>query len=117
MLHAGEPLHFNEISERINKGWKDARDVKTATVHNELIFDDRFVLVGRGMYGLKDWGFATGSVEDVIVEYLKEKGEVNQKDLIEYVKDKKMVKDATVKLALKNKDKFIKENGTVKLAA
>lgn len=111
LLAKKEPLHFNEIADVINEAWVDARDVKNATVHNELIFDPRFVLVGRGRYGLKDWGYESGSVEKVIETFLHKASEPQTVDqIINYVKSKKLVKDATIKLILKNSDKFVKTN-------
>jgi len=41
----GDPMHFTEIAKFI--------DSHAPTVHNELIKDPRFVLMGRGTYGLK----------------------------------------------------------------
>lgn len=48
----GEPLHFEEIAERVNR----IGDKKRAptTVHNELIKDSRFVLVKRGTYAINE---------------------------------------------------------------
>ncbi|KKU11707.1 MAG: RNA polymerase sigma factor, sigma-70 family [Parcubacteria group bacterium GW2011_GWB1_45_7] len=45
-----EPMHFTEIAANVNSlsGKKRA----AATVHNELIKDPRFVLVGRGTYAI-----------------------------------------------------------------
>ncbi|MBU4360433.1 hypothetical protein KKA66_01070 [Patescibacteria group bacterium] len=107
-----KPLHFSEIADLINNAWKDARDIKTATVHNELIFDPRFVLVGRGKYGLKEWGYEGGNVTDAIENLLKKSGILlSIEEIIEKIKVKKMVKEGTIKLALKNKDKFKLENG------
>ena len=102
-----KPLHFSEIAELINNAWKDARDIKTATVHNELIFDPRFVLVGRGKYGLKEWGYEGGNVSDAVESLLKKsKSPLSAEEIIKQVKDRKLVKSATIKLALKNKGKF-----------
>ncbi len=110
LLHYGKPLHFSDIAEKINTYWGSARDVQVATVHNELIFDPRFVLVGRGMYGLKEWGYVDGSVEDVILSILKKKGAMSEKELIQEVKDKKIVKETTIKLVLKHSPKIIKNS-------
>jgi hypothetical protein len=41
----GTPMHFTEIAQKIGS--------HAPTVHNELIKDPRFALVGRGTYGLK----------------------------------------------------------------
>jgi hypothetical protein len=50
-----KPMHFTEIAERINEVAFDEKKANAATVHNELILDDRYKLVGRGLYALKDW--------------------------------------------------------------
>jgi len=107
MLHHKKPLHFTELAEIINRHWYDGRQVKAATVHNELIFDDRFVLVGRGIYGLKQWGYFSGNVKDAVLEVLK-LGPMSGDEIIEKVKSKKQVKPATIKLILKDKNIFEK---------
>ena len=109
MLHHKKPLHFTELADIINRHWQDARQIKTATVHNELIFDDRFVLVGRGIYGLKEWGYLAGNVKDVVIEILKAKS-LTEEEIIAQVQAKKMVKPATIKLILKDKDSFEKNS-------
>ncbi len=109
-------LHFSEIAELINNAWKDARDIKTATVHNELISDPRFVLVGRGKYGLKEWGLESGNVSDTIFSILKKSAlPLTEQEIIKKVISKKIVKPATIKLALKNKEKFNFQNGKYSL--
>jgi DNA-directed RNA polymerase specialized sigma subunit len=55
LKHAGAPLHFTDIAKKINDMKFDKKTANSATVHNELILDDRYVLVGRGTYGLKEW--------------------------------------------------------------
>jgi len=51
----GEPMHFTEIADKINEVGFDHKKANSGTCHNELILDDRYVLTGRGMYGLKEW--------------------------------------------------------------
>jgi len=55
LKHAGEPLHFTAIADKINEMKFDKKKANAATVHNELILDGRYVLVSRGTYGLKEW--------------------------------------------------------------
>ncbi|MDP2944187.1 MAG: sigma factor-like helix-turn-helix DNA-binding protein [bacterium] len=55
LKHAKSPLHFTEIAKKINEMKFDKKIANAATVHNELILDDRYVLVNRGTYGLKEW--------------------------------------------------------------
>ncbi|MBI2013832.1 MAG: hypothetical protein HYS87_03335 [Candidatus Colwellbacteria bacterium] len=52
LKYAGKPLHFREIAERVNK-LNGVKPSHPDTVHNELIKDNRFRLVGRGLYALK----------------------------------------------------------------
>ena len=106
------PLHFREITEYINRYWKD-RQALPQTVHNELIKDQRFVLVGRGVYGLKEWGLAEGTVKDIIVQLLKEKRAeqpaIHRDEIVAYVLSKKKVKRTTVLVNLADKNYFIKD--------
>jgi len=105
----GEPLHFSEIAEAINKAHFDNRIAYPATIHNELILDKKFVLVGRGIYALTEWGYKPGVVADVIEEILKKSDKPLTKDeIIEQVLKNRIVKKSTVVLALMNKDKFVR---------
>lgn len=51
----GQPLHFTQIADKINEVKFDQKKANPATVHNELILDDRYILTGRGTYGLRQW--------------------------------------------------------------
>ena len=55
LKHEAKPLHFTEIASKINEIKFDKKTANAATVHNELILDDRYVLISRGTYGLKEW--------------------------------------------------------------
>jgi len=111
------PLHFNDIAEHINIAGFDRKNICPATVHNELISNDNYVLVGRGIYALKKWGFQDGTVLDVIVRVLDDSQNAMTKDeIFEQVLKQRMVKKATIYLALMNKEKFEKtENGQYKV--
>lgn len=113
----GKPLHFTEITELINQANFDKKVAYPATIHNELILDDRFVLVGRGIYALKEWGYKTGTVMDIIVDVLTKAGEPMTKDeIIKQVLDQRLVRKSTIYLALTNKEKINKlKNGTYAL--
>ncbi|MCK5211817.1 hypothetical protein KAJ89_03885 [Candidatus Parcubacteria bacterium] len=107
-----KPVHFAEIASLINKINFDNKKANAATVHNELILDEKYVLVGRGLYGLKEWGYKDGTVSDVIEEILKrEEKPMSRDEIIDSVLEKRMVKKATIILALMNKDKFGKAEG------
>jgi DNA-directed RNA polymerase delta subunit len=111
---AQKPLHFREITNQINRHWKEKRTLPQ-TVHNELIKDQRFVLVGRGIYGLKEWGLEEGTVKDIIIQFLKEnKGKqepIHRDKIVAYVLSKKRVKRTTVLVNLANKDHFLADHG------
>ncbi len=113
----GKPMHFVGITEKINEISFDAKKANAATVHNELILDNKYILVGRGLYSLKEWGYKTGTVADVVVEILKNNpAGLTRDEIIEEVLKQRLVKRATIILALMNRDKFEKtENNKYKL--
>lgn len=116
LKHNNEPMHFEQIAEKINEIGFDNKKANAATVHNELILDDKYVLIGRGLYGLKEWGFKRGTVTDVIETILKEESKpLSRDEIIAKVLEKRFVKKATIILALMNKEKFSKENGKYNL--
>lgn len=105
----GKPLHFTGITEQINEVNFGGKKAIPQTVHNELIKDNRFVLVGRGMYALVEWGYSSGTVAEVIEDVLrKADGPITKDDLINEVLKQRIVKRNTIVLALQNKDKFVK---------
>jgi hypothetical protein len=115
MRRKGEPMHFKEVAAEINKTF--GKKAHVATCHNELIKDPRFVLVGRGMYGLKDWGHTGGVVRDVITEVLKESGRPLPKDeIVKRVLEKRIVKPNTILVNLQNSKYFRKVAGNYTLA-
>ena len=105
----GKPLHFTEITNLINKAEFDSKVACPATVHNELILNDQYVLVGRGIYALKEWGYKEGTVIDVIYNVLeKADGPMEKDDIVAEVLKTRMVKKSTIYLSLLNKNKFKK---------
>jgi hypothetical protein len=105
---AAEPLHFVEIANRISSYGFDKKVVTTQAVHNELIRYDQFVLVGRGLYALKEWGFKKGTVSDVIEGILKEKGPLPKNEIIEEVLKQRQVKKGTISLNLQKNNRFVR---------
>ncbi len=106
---AENPLHFTEIAALANNlsGDLDARKVLPQTVHNELIRDERFILVGRGIYALREWGYAPGTVKEIIVKVLKEnKAPLNKEKILSEVQKQRLVKENTIFLNLANKNYF-----------
>lgn len=111
------PRHFSEIAKLININVFGGKKANVQTVHNELIKDPRFVLVGRGMYALSEWGYKAGTVKDVLVDILKAANKPLPKAaLMAKVRDARMVKENTILLNLQDSKTFIRhEDGTYEL--
>jgi hypothetical protein len=111
---SGQPMHFSDVAKTI--GTLFAKEAHVATTHNELIKDSRFVLVGRGLYALAEWGYQPGVVRDVIKDALKKKP-LTREQVIEAVKKVRYVKDNTVLVNL-NDPRYFKrlKNGTYTIA-
>lgn len=120
MKHSKKPLHFSKITKSLNEyneiivpvsvashSWK--KKVCVQTVHNELIRDPRFVLIGRGIYALGEWGYKPGKIINVIADILKESGKaLKQEAIIKEVKKRRIAQDNTIILNLHNKKYFKK---------
>ncbi len=103
----GKHMHFNEISDAIKGSDFKRKDVTTQAIHNELIKDKRFVLIGRGIYALKEWGYAKGTVADIISEVLREAGEpLHRDEIVKRVLKSRFVKETTILLNLQGKNQF-----------
>jgi DNA-binding phage protein len=103
----GKHMHFNEISESIKGSDFKRKDVTTQAIHNELIKDKRFVLIGRGIYALKEWGYEKGTVADIITEVLQEAGEpLHRDEIVKRVLKSRFVKETTILLNLQGKPQF-----------
>lgn len=106
LKQADQPLHFREIANRINQFFAD-KPANAATVHNELILDDRYVLVGRGIYALKESGYQAGRVVDIVARILKQaRHSLSKDDIIDKVLAQRLVKKTTISLILSNKQLF-----------
>ncbi|MBI2676395.1 MAG: hypothetical protein HYX21_00360 [Candidatus Yanofskybacteria bacterium] len=112
-----KPKHFREITSLINTAQFAVKKANVQTVHNELIKDSRFVLVGRGIYGLSEWGYKSGTVKDVLVDILKEsKKPLDKNTLVAKVLSSRYVKENTVVLNLQDSKIFAKkQDGTYSL--
>lgn len=109
LKNANKPLHFVEIANRIIDEKFDKKVVTTQAVHNELIRYDQFVLIGRGLYALKEWGYESGTVADVIESILKKASRpLHKRDIIEEVGKQRTIKVGTISLNLQNNPKFIR---------
>jgi len=100
----GEPMHFSDVAKTI--GTLFSKKAHIATTHNELIKDPRFVLVGRGLYALTEWGYKPGVVREVIRETLEEKGPMKKDEIIKHVKKARFVKDNTILVNLNDSRYF-----------
>ncbi|MDD5431041.1 MAG: sigma factor-like helix-turn-helix DNA-binding protein [Candidatus Pacebacteria bacterium] len=103
-----KPLHFTEIAKSIAKIRESAKDMNPQTVHNELIKDARFVLVGRGLYGLQESGFTPGTTREVMARLLKQNGPMTSDDLLKMVLKERILKKNTIFVNLQNKKHFKK---------
>lgn len=111
---SGEPMHFSDVAKSI--GTLFAKEAHVATTHNELIKDERFVLVGRGLYALAEWGYQPGVVRDVIRDVLKKKP-LTREEVIEQVKKVRYVKDNTILVNLNDPRHFKRQkDGTYTIA-
>jgi len=109
LKRVGKPMHFDEIAKKIGEQSFDGKKIVKATVHNELIADNRFVLVGRGIYALKEWGYQEGTVADIIKNILKGKSEgMTAPSIIEAVLKQRLVKKNTILINLQTKPFFKK---------
>ncbi|MDB5169873.1 MAG: hypothetical protein JWN82_269 [Candidatus Saccharibacteria bacterium] len=103
----GTHMHFNEIAEAIKDSDFKRKDVTTQAIHNELIKDKRFVLIGRGIYALKEWGYKKGTVSDIISEVLRDAGEpLHRDEIVKRVLKSRFVKETTILLNLQGKPQF-----------
>jgi predicted Zn-ribbon and HTH transcriptional regulator len=103
----GKPLHFSEIAGSIRGSSFKRKDVTTQAIHNELIKHKRFVLIGRGIYALSEWGYSKGTVADIITEVLKEAKEpLHRDEIVKRVLKHRQVKETTILLNLQGKKEF-----------
>ena len=108
MRRHGSPMHFKEVADSISKTF--GKKIHYATCHNELIRDSRFVLVGRGMYALAEWGYKTGIAREVIQDILKrEKEPLSKDDIVSKVMKERYFKKNTILVNLAN-SKYFKKN-------
>jgi len=104
----GSPMHFREVASTISEIFN--RRAHEATCHNELIKDERFVLVGRGIYALKEWGYSAGPVRDVIAEILSRHGPMTRDEVIDAVRKERYVKDNTIFINLQDTTRFARDS-------
>lgn len=103
----GSPMHFTEVAKSIRETF--GKSAHVATCHNELIKDSRFVLVGRGLYVLSDWGYTGGVVKEVIRQVLKNEGPLTKQEIVDRVMKERYVKENTILVNLQNTRYFKKD--------
>jgi hypothetical protein len=107
MRKHGSPMHFKEVAKAVASTFD--KKCHIATCHNELIKDSRFVLVGRGIYALSEWGYKTGVVRDVIKELIKKNGPMTKEEIVDHVMKERYLKKNTILVNLQN-SKYFKKN-------
>lgn len=103
----GSPMHFTEVAKAIGEYFD--KEAHVATTHNELIKDKRFVLVGRGLYALSEWGYSAGVVRDVVAEIIKKNGPLTKEEIVDKVLRERYVKPNTILVNLQNPKYFKKD--------
>ena len=107
LAEKNKPMHFSEIADSIKDSSFKRKNVTTQAIHNELIKDARFVLIGRGIYALNSWGFSRGTVADIIASVLKKSSEpLHRDEIVKRVLKSRQVKDTTILLNLQSKPQF-----------
>jgi hypothetical protein len=103
----GKPMHFSEIAKSIKESDFKRKNVTTQAIHNELIKDKRFVLIGRGIYALDSWGYNKGTVADIIADVLRKSDEpLHRDEIVKRVLKSRQVKETTILLNLQSKPEF-----------
>ncbi|MBU1091666.1 hypothetical protein KKA27_02295 [Patescibacteria group bacterium] len=108
MRKHGSPMHFSETAKSIGEIFNKPAHIQT--VHNELIKGEHFVLVGRGLYALKDWGYEGGIVRNVIESILSNHGGISKEEIVKRVLKERYVKENTILVNLQNKKYFKKDS-------
>ena len=104
-----EPMHFSDIAKEISSSSFKRKNVTIQAIHNELIKDDRFVLIGRGIYALSSWGYKKGTISDIIKSILEKSDQpLSREEIVKQVLKVRKVKETTILLNLQNKALFKK---------
>ena len=108
ILKTGKPMHFREVAAAIDRAaWPGKKKAHPQTVHNELIKDPRFILVGRGMYALKEWGYESGTVRDILISLMTNSPKpLTRDELVKLASERRMVKAQTILLNLQDRSRF-----------
>ncbi len=104
-----KPMHFVDIANQIATAEFSNKQVTQQAVHNELIRYKEFVLVGRGLYALSEWGYNSGTVKDVLIDILgalKTGESLSKKQIVNEVLKRRIVKVGTISLNLQKYPEF-----------
>lgn len=104
MKNKKKPIHFLELADQVN-GHQEQK-FHPQTVHNELIKDDKFVLVGKGTYALREHGYVPGIAREVIARLLHQHGPLPRQDVVRLVLQERFFKENTVLINLQNRTYF-----------
>ena len=104
-----EPMHFSEIAREIKTSNFKRKNVTVQAIHNELIKDPLFSLIGRGIYALASWGYKKGTISDIITSILAKSEEpLSREEIVKRVLKVRKVKETTILLNLQNKKLYKK---------
>jgi len=104
-----EPMHFSDIANEIAISSFKRKNVTVQAIHNELIKDERFILIGRGIYALSSWGYKKGTISDIIKSILEKSDKpLSREEIVKQVLKTRKVKETTILLNLQNKKLFKK---------
>ncbi len=104
-----EPMHFSDIAKEIADSNFKRKNVTIQAIHNELIKDSRFILIGRGIYALSTWGYKKGTISDIIKSILEKSDKaLSREEIVKQVLKVRKVKETTILLNLQNKKLFKK---------
>lgn len=104
-----EPMHFSDIAKEIKESNFKRKNVTVQAIHNELIKDPRFILIGRGIYALDSWGYKKGTISDIIRAILENSEEpLTREEIVKQVLKARKVKETTILLNLQNRKLFKK---------
>ena len=104
-----EPMHFSDIANEIKSSNFKRKNVTVQAIHNELIKDPRFILIGRGIYALSTWGYKKGTISDIITSVLEKSDKpLTKEEIVKQVLKTRKVKETTILLNLQNKKLFKK---------
>jgi DNA-directed RNA polymerase delta subunit len=115
LKESGKPLHFSQIAKKIDEHKLSRKKAHPQTIHNELIKDSRFVLIGRGIYALAEWGYSKGTVREVLEKILTDEGSLSKEKILQKISKARKVKAETVMINLNNSKFFIREGNLYKV--